>query len=97
MSLTIISTKPARSTLKSIHNFIKQKVGVKSADVFLAEVDKITALISVQAFMYKALTIDENVRVAFITKQCSLIYRVTDTEIHLLYFWDNRQDPLFIL
>jgi hypothetical protein len=45
--------------------------------------------------MYKALAIDENVRVGFITKQCSLIYRVTDTEIHLLYFWDNRQEPLF--
>lgn len=30
---------------------------------------------------------------AVITEQTSLLYRVTPTQIQLLYFWDNRQDP----
>lgn len=52
---------------------------------------------SANPLMFKASAIDENVRIALITKQCSLFYRVTETAIHLLYFWDNRREPLFEL
>jgi hypothetical protein len=46
--------------------------------------------------MFKASVIDINVRQGFITKQTSVIYEVHQTHILILYFWDNRQDPIII-
>ncbi|MES2112954.1 MAG: hypothetical protein V4577_29665 [Bacteroidota bacterium] len=49
---------------------------------------------STQPYMFKASSIDEHVRIAFITKQTSQFYMITDESIHLLFFWDNRQEPI---
>ena len=35
------------------------------------------------------------VRKATITKQTSVLYQVSKTHIEILFFWDNRQDPVF--
>lgn len=94
MTLKVITTNRSRKTLSVIYKYIAGKFGINSANKFLVTVDKTVAQIAMQPYMFKATRIDEQVRVGFITKQCSLIYRVTDTEIHLLYFWDNRQDPI---
>ena len=66
-----------------------------AANKFVAKSEKTIELIAVNPLMFKATVIDETVRVALITKQCSLFYHVSDTSIQLLYFWDNRQDPQF--
>lgn len=88
-------TEAARLTLIAIYNFVDHKFGRKSADKFQLKANKTVNLIAQQPLMFKASEFDEHVRVGFITKQCSLFYHVTDSEIILLYFWDNRQEPLF--
>ena len=35
------------------------------------------------------------VRKAIITKQTSVLYKVNKTHIEILFFWDNRQEPVF--
>lgn len=45
-------------------------------------------------FMFKSTSINDDVRIGFISKQTSLFYKVTDTSIQLLFFWDNRQEPI---
>jgi len=96
MSLVIISTRKSRQTLRLTYQFIERKFGVSIADEFLQKVDRTVALIAEQPFMFKASTIDINVRIALVTPQSSLYYRVTDNEIHLLFFWNNRQDPILL-
>lgn len=44
--------------------------------------------------MFKSTELNINVRVATLNKQCSLFYKVTETTIVLLFFWDNRQEPI---
>ena len=95
MSLEIYYTPKSKETLKSVFEFICQNFGEKSGDKFVEKAGKIIKLISEQPYMYKASTIDERVRVGLITKQSSLFYRVNDDKIHLLFFWDNRQEPVF--
>ncbi|OKS84732.1 type II toxin-antitoxin system RelE/ParE family toxin [Mucilaginibacter polytrichastri] len=94
MGLQILYTPRSRETLVSVYNFIKDKFGAPSADKFVVKADKIIVLIAEQPFMFKATNIDENIRIGFITKQTSLFYRVTESSIHLLFFWDNRQEPV---
>jgi plasmid stabilization system protein ParE len=93
MSLLIFYTPRSKETLSSVYNFIQNKFGAASADKFVTKAEKTIALIAEHPLMFKASSIDENVRVGLITKQTSLFYRVTDTSIHLLFLWDNRQEP----
>jgi plasmid stabilization system protein ParE len=94
MSLPVLYTPRSKETLTSVYNFICIKFGLRTADKFLLKAAKTISLIATQPFMFKSSTIDENIRVGFVNKQCSLFYRVTDTSIHLLFFWDNRQEPI---
>jgi len=94
MSLQIFYTPRSKETLGSVYNFIQNKFGINSANKFISKAEKIIGLIAENPLMYKATTIDETVRVAFISKQTSLFYRVKDATIDLLFFWDNRQEPL---
>ena len=95
MSLSVYYTPRSKETLTSVYQFILNKFGVTAANRFLLKSKKIIKLIAEHPLMFKASDIDENVRVALVTKQCSLFYRAIDTAIHLLFFWDNRQEPLF--
>ncbi|MFI5161819.1 MAG: type II toxin-antitoxin system RelE/ParE family toxin [Sphingobacteriales bacterium] len=94
MSLVILYTPRSKETLSSVHNFIQNKFGVISADKFAAKVEKTITLIAEHPFIFKASTLDDSVRIGLINKQTSLFYRVTGTSIHLLFFWDNRQEPV---
>lgn len=70
------------------------KFGTKPAEKFLNKAQKTISLIALNPAMFKASTIEDNVRITFISKQTSLFYRVTKNSIHLLLFWDNRQEPI---
>ena len=94
MSLQVFYTPRSKETLASVYNFIQNKFGTNSADKFAAKAEKTISLIAEYPFMFKASSIDENVRIGLISKQTSLFYRVTDSSIHLLFFWDNRQEPI---
>jgi plasmid stabilization system protein ParE len=96
MSLKILSTPNSDDTFIAIYDFIEVRFGRKAADKFLDKTENVVALISEHPLMYKATSIDSNVRIAIINKQTSLFYRVTETSIHLLYFWDNRRDQMFL-
>ncbi|QXV66957.1 type II toxin-antitoxin system RelE/ParE family toxin [Mucilaginibacter sp. 21P] len=94
--MQILYTDTAKQTLLSTYDFIKNQFGEKSAKLFADKADKTIKLLAEYPLMFKASDLGPNVRVGMITKQCSLFYRVTETEIHLLFFWDNRQEPLSI-
>ncbi|TSJ39665.1 hypothetical protein FO440_18165 [Mucilaginibacter corticis] len=94
MSLNVYYTPRSKETLKYVYNFIDNKFGRKSAEKFVSKTEKTISLITQYPFMFKSSMIDKNVRIALISKQTSLFYRITDTSIHLLFFWDNRQEPI---
>jgi plasmid stabilization system protein ParE len=87
MGLQIYYTPYSQETLKQTYNFIRDKFGTVSADKFVLKVEKTISLVAQHPYMFKASTIDENVRVGLISKQTSLFYRITDNSIHLLFFF----------
>lgn len=93
--MRVVYTPKAKKTLKLIYDFLIQNWGKNSAENFLNKTDELVSQIAKQPFMFKATAIDFNVRIATITKQTSLFYEVKDDMIVLLFFYDNRQDPVF--
>lgn len=93
MSLQVFYTPEAKETLQSVYHFIQTKFGIKAAEKFVLKAEKTIDLIAVHPLMFKSSTIDKSVRIGLISKQTSLFYRVNDTTVQILFFWDNRQEP----
>ena len=94
--MKVIWSENAEITFDIIVLFIEAKFGVTSAKKFISKVDSVIHSISNQPYIYKSSSFNDKVRKASITKQCSLFYEINQERIQLSYFWDNRQEPLFI-
>jgi plasmid stabilization system protein ParE len=94
VNLEIVLTPEAKETLFSIVDFIQAGWGETSANKFKSSVVRVLNSISSQPYLFKASVIDSKVRQGLITKQTSVLYEIHDNHILILYFWDNRQDPI---
>jgi len=63
------------------------------AQKFVQSVQKTILLIQTQPYLYKSSSI-LNCRQAVITHQTSMFYEVTHNQVIILFFYDNRQEPL---
>lgn len=94
--LEIVLTDNAKFILQHIFDSIELKFGAKAADDFLFEVEKTLNLVSKNPELFKASSISNKVRIGYISKQTSFYYEVNNQNLVVSYFWDNRQEPLFI-
>jgi len=94
MDLEVRWSEEAEITFDNIFSFIVFRWSESAAIKFKNKTKKILLNLSKQPLIFPECGID-NVRKAVITKQSSVFYEVTSKQVILLYFWDNRQDPLF--
>lgn len=94
MTLEVIWSNRAQDSFEEIINQIESKWGEKEASTFVRKSNKIIESISEYPYMFQATQL-ENVRKAVVAKQCSIIYETRQTQIIILFFWDNRQEPAF--
>jgi plasmid stabilization system protein ParE len=93
MKLEIVFTPNAEDTFLSIVSFIQQKWGTRSAEKFIETTHKLLDTIAQQPYLFKAY-LDKDVRKGLITRQTSVVYRILHDRIEVLFFWDNRQEPI---
>jgi plasmid stabilization system protein ParE len=92
--MEVIWSRTSEITFEVIVDYIEAKFGKKAALRFILKVKSITTAIKKQPYIYKSFSDNNAVRKATINKQCSLLYEVNNESIWLLYFWDNRQEPI---
>lgn len=93
MSLEILWSDEANEIFDNIVLFIENKWSIRDAENFVIHTNKVLKLIAEQPYMYKA-SINSNIRKALITKQTSVFYEIHNEFIMILFFWDNRQEPI---
>jgi hypothetical protein len=96
MKFTIEFSIYAFETYDSITEQIELRWGSKILNEFEQRVLKILSAIQQSPLMFPAVNNEENLRKALIHGNCSVYYEVKTTEIEILFFWDNRQDPIFL-
>jgi plasmid stabilization system protein ParE len=94
MNLEVRWTEEAEFTFDHIVSFINDNWGNKSSEKFISKTTKLLSSISAHPFLFPESDIT-GVRKAVITKQTSVFYEIYTNRIMLVFFWDNRQDPLF--
>lgn len=86
-------THTAKKSLNQVYEFLNDVWGNRVADHFLQLVDaKINSLAKRPEIGKKHLNRD--FRSILIHKHIRLFYHIGNSEIVLLTFWDNRQDPV---
>jgi plasmid stabilization system protein ParE len=95
MAFNVIFSDEAIETFQSIGQQIQVRWSEKEVNEFRKRAYKVVDIISVYPLIFQAVNKTENVRKAFIHENCSMFYSVNSTHIEILFFWDNRQDPIF--
>lgn len=93
MNLPLVWSPAAREEYAEILQFLDAEYGTDSALKMLDKVEAIVEHIAAYPRAFPISTLRPDIRKAVVTPQTSLLYRITDTQIQLLHFWDNRQNP----
>lgn len=92
----VVFSKKANETFDLIQLQLLERWGATTVIQFEQRTISVIATITDSPFIYQAIEIDPEVRKAVIHRNCSLFYKVNGQKIVILFFWDNRQDPIFI-
>ena len=87
--MQIIWSKNAQITFEAVVVYLEDNFGVN-----IAKTNSSIQVIASFPNLYKAISLKQNVRKATISKICSFYYEVNEDTIVILYFWDNRQEPI---
>lgn len=96
MSLTLVFSRQAKETYAAIQVQLYNRFGETTLKKFERKTIKTLDLILRSPLMFKSITDNPNIRKGLIHKNCSVFYEVKPNEIEVLFFWDNRQDPIFL-
>ncbi|MBC8053117.1 MAG: type II toxin-antitoxin system RelE/ParE family toxin [Sphingobacteriaceae bacterium] len=94
MSLPVVFSPSARKSFLSIIKNIQEKWGKKSSEKFKSLAVKTLKNLSLQPNMFKASSLAHNIRRGIISKQTSFYYQIYPDKIEILFFVDNRHEPL---
>ena len=96
MSLTLRFSRQAKETFAAIQSQLNERFGQSVLEKFERKTVKTLDLILQSPLMFKSVADNPNIRKGLIHKNCSVFYEVKPNEIEVLFFWDNRQDPIVL-
>ncbi|RYU90630.1 type II toxin-antitoxin system RelE/ParE family toxin [Mucilaginibacter terrigena] len=94
MVYTLKYSPVALETFDEISRQLADRWGDKYVADFKQRTVKLIETIKVSPFIYQAMESNLNMRKGFIHKNCSVFYEVGENTVEILFFWDNRQDPI---
>jgi len=90
MSLPVAWSPIAKEEYAEALKYVDESFGADAALKLLDDTEKTIDNIAQFPEIYP-LSIKMNVRKAVVSRQSSVLYRITPSEIQILHFWDNRQ------
>ena len=94
MIYTIVFSSTAIETFDAIKFQIEERFGNKTVAEFEERTLKVLKTISLSPEIFQSLNQAPYIRKGFIHKNCTMFYEVKATQIEILFFWDNRQEPI---
>jgi plasmid stabilization system protein ParE len=84
----------AFETYDSIAGQVEAKWGYKILNDFEQRVVDVLTKIQASPFIFQAIDNNHTIRKSVIHGNCSVFYEIKQTTVEILFFWDNRQDPI---
>lgn len=90
---TIFWTDEAIQNFESILRYLEQEWSEKEISNFKAMLNKRLGLIQKYPELFPSSEKVPHLRKAVLSKQTSVMYRISDDKIFIVHLFDNRQDP----
>lgn len=95
MSYNIVFSSSALESFDAIKSQLQEQWGSKVVKDFEKRTLKVIDIISISPLIFQGIKNSAQIRKGFIHKNCSVFYQIKQDQIDILFFWDNRQEPLF--
>ena len=96
MSFIVKFTPEAIETYDSLVTQLMQRWGDNFVDKFSKKISEALDKIAISPYIYPLYSESTDIRKCVLHKNCSMLYRIIDSEVLIICFWDNRQDPIFL-
>ena len=93
MARKIIWTKRANKRINQIIEYLEDEFGKNTTKSFVSKTCQLIDLISQNPHLGTMENLDKNIRGFLLTKHNRVFYRVTESEIIILNFFDTRTHP----
>lgn len=93
MARKIIWTKRANKRINQIIEYLEDEFGKNTTKSFVSKTYQLIDLISQNPHLGTMENLDKNIRGFLLTKHNRVFYRVTESEIIILNFFDTRTHP----
>lgn len=90
----VVLSDTAIDTFEAIFDQISTRWSERIAKKFETKVFRTLDILSKKPLILKEIDAHSNVRKGLIDKNCSFFYEVSPSQIQILFFWDNRQEPI---
>lgn len=92
MAKKIVWSPKALSTFKGIIEYLENVWSERQVKDFIIETDKVLTYVSKYPTLFRK-TSKKNIHEVLVTKHNLLLYKIYPDRIHLIMFWDTRQNP----
>lgn len=96
MRYSVIWSPTAQLTYYQVLEYLNEKWTEKELNAFIARTEEVTTHISNNPLLYPYSN-ESDTHKCVVVKQVSLFYRIKNSTIEFLMFWDNRQNPATLL
>ena len=94
MNYKVFWSNLAKEDFSDILNYLQNNFSLDVALSFLENTEKIIHQISLFPFSFPKSETNKQLHKAVIHKHTSLIYRIKNEDIEILFFWDNRMEEI---
>lgn len=95
MNYVIQFTPEAENTFDSLTKQLLARWGIEYVYSFEDQIVKALDILAETPLLYPVIAESTQIRKCILHKNCSLLYKVIDSTVLVICFWDNRQEPLF--
>jgi plasmid stabilization system protein ParE len=95
MSYNLVFSSHALESFDAIKSQLREKWGTKTVAEFEKRTLKVLETVSMSPLIFQGVKHSPQIRKGFIHKNCSVFYEVKQNHINILFFWDNRQEPIW--
>ena len=96
MSFSARFAPEAEETYNALVDQLRVRWGNEFVIKFEQKVSKTIQLITANPLIYAIAKENAEARKCVLHKNCSMYYIIDRDYIEIVYFWDNRQDPIYI-
>ena len=95
-NLELIWTTEATKNLESILHYIGNEWGAKSVEKFKRKLRFRLKLISKIPTLFRKSYSNPELRLSVLNKQTTIIYKISERKIFIVYLFNNKQNPSYI-